>query len=113
MADWMYEQLTESEYVLDPRTASSCRNPTRGPCTAWPSDLLEAAGRGMWAEPSADTIAGLRQVLFETEGDLEGDPTPANVRVCTAHAVPTRTKRTLAAVRLPSDRYRQHGPDLR
>ena len=35
-------------------------------------DLLEAADRGMWAEPEADTINGLRQVLLETEGDLEG-----------------------------------------
>jgi cobaltochelatase CobN len=34
--------------------------------------LLEAAGRGMWAEPEASTLDGLRRVLLETEGDLEG-----------------------------------------
>ena len=34
--------------------------------------LLEAAGRGMWAEPGPETLDGLRQVLLETEGDLEG-----------------------------------------
>jgi cobaltochelatase CobN len=34
--------------------------------------LLEAVGRGMWADPQSDTLAGLRQVLLETEGDLEG-----------------------------------------
>jgi cobaltochelatase CobN len=26
----------------------------------------------MWAQPEADTINGLRGVLLETEGDLEG-----------------------------------------
>jgi cobaltochelatase CobN len=34
--------------------------------------LLEAASRGMWAEPEPDTLDGLRQALLETEGDLEG-----------------------------------------
>jgi cobaltochelatase CobN len=34
--------------------------------------LLEAADRGMWAQPDSDTLNGLRQVLLETEGDLEG-----------------------------------------
>jgi len=26
----------------------------------------------MWAEPQPETLAGLRQALLETEGDLEG-----------------------------------------
>ena len=34
--------------------------------------LLEAAGRGMWAQPEQATLDGLRQVLLETEGELEG-----------------------------------------
>jgi cobaltochelatase CobN len=34
--------------------------------------LLEAAGRGMWESPDPATLAGLRQVLLEAEGDLEG-----------------------------------------
>jgi cobaltochelatase CobN len=34
--------------------------------------LLEAAGRGMWAAPEQATLDGLRQVMLETEGDLEG-----------------------------------------
>ena len=36
MADWMYEQLTEST-CWTRRTASSWPSPTRGRCTAWPS----------------------------------------------------------------------------
>ena len=34
--------------------------------------LLEAADRGMWAEPDKATLDGLRQALLETEGELEG-----------------------------------------
>jgi cobaltochelatase CobN len=34
--------------------------------------LLEAVGRGMWAEPDARTVDGLREVLLEAEGHLEG-----------------------------------------
>jgi cobaltochelatase CobN len=34
--------------------------------------LLEAAGRGMWAQPDAATLDGLKRVLLETEGALEG-----------------------------------------
>jgi cobaltochelatase CobN len=34
--------------------------------------LLEAAGRGMWAQPDPATLDGLRSVLLETEGELEG-----------------------------------------
>ena len=33
--------------------------------------LLEAVGRGMWETPEPATLAALRQVLLETEGDLE------------------------------------------
>jgi cobaltochelatase CobN len=34
--------------------------------------LLEAVSRGMWAEPQPATLDALRQVLLESEGDLEG-----------------------------------------
>nr|WP_237752462.1 cobaltochelatase subunit CobN [Mycolicibacterium aromaticivorans] len=33
--------------------------------------LLEAVGRAMWENPDPATLDGLRQVLLETEGDLE------------------------------------------
>jgi cobaltochelatase CobN len=35
--------------------------------------LLEAADRGLWEEPSAETLAGLQRTYLELEGDLEGD----------------------------------------
>ena len=70
MADWMYEQLTES-YVLDPENRKFMSESNPWALHGMAERLLEAAERGMWAEPAPDTIAGLRQVLLETEGDLE------------------------------------------
>ena len=34
--------------------------------------LLEAADRGLWAAPEADTLDRLRAVYLELEGELEG-----------------------------------------
>ncbi len=71
MADWMYEQLTE-QYVFD-----DVNRKFMARCNPWAlhgmsERLLEAISRGMWADPSDETVAGLRRVLLETEGDLEG-----------------------------------------
>jgi cobaltochelatase CobN len=71
MADWMYEQLT-AQYVLDPENRKFMDESNPWALHGMAERLLEAVGRGMWAEPDADTLAALRQVLLETEGDLEG-----------------------------------------
>ncbi len=71
MADWMYERLTES-YVLDPENRKFMSESNPWALHGMAERLLEAVERGMWAEPDKDTLAGLRQVLLETEGDLEG-----------------------------------------
>ena len=71
MADWMYERLTEA-YVLDDENRKFMAESNPWALHGMAERLLEAADRGMWAEPGADTLAGLRQVLLETEGDLEG-----------------------------------------
>jgi cobaltochelatase CobN len=34
--------------------------------------LLEAADRGLWAQPDDGTLDRLRQVYLESEADLEG-----------------------------------------
>ena len=69
--DWMYEQLAAS-YVFDPdvRAFMSRSNPwaLRGIAER----LLEAADRGLWAEPDAETLDGLRATYLELEADLEG-----------------------------------------
>jgi cobaltochelatase CobN len=71
MADWMYEQLTQ-QYVLDAENRKFMSESNPWALHGMSERLLEAVGRGMWAEPDAATIDGLRQVLLETEGDLEG-----------------------------------------
>ncbi|WP_431232194.1 cobaltochelatase subunit CobN [Mycolicibacterium psychrotolerans] len=70
MADWMYEQLTES-YVLDPENRKFMNESNPWALHGMSERLLEAVGRGMWENPDPATLDGLRQVLLETEGDLE------------------------------------------
>ncbi|MCB0941387.1 MAG: cobaltochelatase subunit CobN [Mycobacterium sp.] len=70
LADWMYEQLTE-QYVLDPENRKFLDESNPWALHGMAERLLEAVGRGMWAEPDPATLAGLRRVLLETEGDLE------------------------------------------
>ncbi|MGV0633530.1 cobaltochelatase subunit CobN [Mycolicibacillus trivialis] len=71
MADWMYEQLTES-YVFDDENRKFLAESNPWALHGMTERLLEAAGRGMWAAPAEDTLDRLRQVMLETEGDLEG-----------------------------------------
>ncbi len=71
MADWMYERLT-AEYVLDDGNRKFMAESNPWALHGMAERLLEAAGRGMWAQPEQSTLDGLRQVLLETEGVLEG-----------------------------------------
>ena len=70
MADWMYEQLTES-YVLDPENRKFMNESNPWALHGMSERLLEAVGRGMWENPDPETLNKVRQVLLETEGDLE------------------------------------------
>jgi cobaltochelatase CobN len=71
MADWMYERLS-AEYVLDAENRKFMEESNPWALHGMAERLLEAAGRGMWAQPDQATLDGLRQVLLETEGELEG-----------------------------------------
>ena len=71
MADWMYERLSEA-YVLDDENRKFMAESNPWALHGMAERLLEAADRGMWEQPGADTLDGLRRVLLETEGDLEG-----------------------------------------
>ena len=71
MADWMYERLSH-EYVLDDENRKFMAESNPWALHGMAERLLEAAERGMWAAPEPATIDGLRQVLLETEGELEG-----------------------------------------
>jgi cobaltochelatase CobN len=70
MADWMYEQLTE-QYVFDDDNRKFMTESNPWALHGMAERLLEAAGRGMWANPAADTVDGLRRVLLEAEGRIE------------------------------------------
>ena len=71
VTDWMYEQLVGQLRARPGAPASSWRRATRGRCAAITERLLEAADRGLWAEPQAATLDQLRDVYLEVEGQLE------------------------------------------
>ena len=71
MADWMYEKITEA-YVLDPENRKFLGESNPWALHGMSERLLEAVGRGLWESPDPATLAGLRQVLLEAEGELEG-----------------------------------------
>ncbi|MGR8011292.1 cobaltochelatase subunit CobN [Streptomyces hypolithicus] len=70
--DWMYEKLS-SEYVFDPENQAFMRKSNPWALRGITERLLEAAERGLWAEPEAETLERLRATYLELEGDLEGD----------------------------------------
>ncbi|MBO0878575.1 MAG: cobaltochelatase subunit CobN, partial [Pseudonocardia sp.] len=70
VADWMYEKLAQA-YVFDPETAKFMRESNPWARHGITERLLEAADRGLWQHPEADTLAALRQAYLDTEAGLE------------------------------------------
>ena len=70
--DWMYESLAAS-YVFDPETRAFMQQSNPWALRGVAERLLEAADRGLWAEPQQDTLEQLRATYLELEGDLEGE----------------------------------------
>ncbi|NUT49627.1 MAG: cobaltochelatase subunit CobN, partial [Saccharothrix sp.] len=70
VADWMYEQLA-ANYVLDPVNREFLSRSNPWALHGISERLLEAAERGMWEHPEAETLEALRKAYLETEGDLE------------------------------------------
>ncbi|MEU6516406.1 cobaltochelatase subunit CobN [Streptomyces sp. NPDC046978] len=70
--DWMYEKLS-AEYVFDAENQDFMKKSNPWALRGITERLLEAAERGLWAEPDADTLERLRATYLELEGDLEGD----------------------------------------
>ncbi|HLZ38611.1 MAG TPA: cobaltochelatase subunit CobN, partial [Mycobacteriales bacterium] len=68
--DWMYERLAAA-YVFDARVRAFLRRSNPWALRGIAERLLEAADRGLWAEPDPATLAGLRATHLELEGDLE------------------------------------------
>jgi cobaltochelatase CobN len=70
VADWMYEQVAQV-YALAAEQREFLARSNPWALAALAERLLEAAQRGLWAEPSADTLAALRATLLEGEALLE------------------------------------------
>ena len=70
--DWMYAQLAQS-YVFDAEVSAFMRQSNPWALRGIAERLLEAADRGLWAEPPPDTLDQLRAAYLELEGQLEGD----------------------------------------
>ncbi|MET9735229.1 cobaltochelatase subunit CobN [Streptomyces sp. NPDC006458] len=70
--DWMYEKLS-AEYVFDPENQEFMRQSNPWALRGITERLLEAADRGLWAEPDQETLDRLRATYLELEGDLEGE----------------------------------------
>jgi len=68
--DWMYAKLAEA-YVFDEQVNQFMRQSNPWALRGIAERLLEAADRGLWAKPDADTLEALRAVYLELEGDLE------------------------------------------
>ena len=69
--DWMYEKLASS-YVFDETNRAFMTKSNPWALRGVAERLLEAADRGLWAEPAGETIEGLKRTYLELEGDLEG-----------------------------------------
>ncbi len=69
--DWMYEQLAAS-YVVDAETREFLERSNPWALRGMTERLLEAAERGLWAEPDPATLDALRRTYLDTEADLEG-----------------------------------------
>ena len=68
--DWMYDRLTHA-YVLDESMREFFAKSNPWALHGIAERLLEAADRKLWDTPDQETLAALRQVYLETEGDLE------------------------------------------
>jgi cobaltochelatase CobN len=68
--DWMYEQVA-ARYLLDDDVVAFMSRSNPWAARAIAERLLEAADRGMWAEPAEATLDGIRERFLSIEGELE------------------------------------------
>ncbi len=69
--DWMYHQLADS-YIFDSEVQQFLRQSNPWALRGMTERLLEAADRGLWAQPDPADLDALRAVYLALEGDLEG-----------------------------------------
>ncbi len=78
MDDWMYEDVAQA-YGFDPVMQQFLQEANPWAQNAIAERLLEAASRGMWAEPRPETLEQLRELYLDSETLLEArGETPRN-----------------------------------
>jgi cobaltochelatase CobN len=70
VTDWMYDTLART-YALDPENQEFLRRANPWALHGIIERLTEAADRGLWSEPEAETMTALQQLYLDVEGDLE------------------------------------------
>lgn len=70
MDDWMYEQVANT-YAMDPQMQRFLEEANPWAQNAIAERLLEAASRGMWAEPQQQTLDALQTIYLQSETLLE------------------------------------------
>jgi cobaltochelatase CobN len=68
--DWMYKDVTK-KYVLDKAVRDFMQESNPWALRAISERLLEAAERGLWAEPDPEDLDALKAAYLENEGMLE------------------------------------------
>ncbi len=69
--DWMYDQLAQS-YVFDQQVREFLERSNPWALRGITERLIEAADRGLWAQPDPQTLDRLRAAYLSAEADLEG-----------------------------------------
>ncbi|MCI0346437.1 MAG: cobaltochelatase subunit CobN, partial [Chloroflexi bacterium] len=72
--DWMYEQVSQ-RYVLDPDVAAFMSRSNPWAARAIVERLIEAADRGLWADPDGQTLDAVTHRYLQLEGELEAATT--------------------------------------
>jgi len=70
-SDWMYEQVA-AKYLLDADVAAFMDQANPWAARGIAEKLLEAAERGMWSEPSDETLGEIKARYLALEDQLEG-----------------------------------------
>jgi cobaltochelatase CobN len=69
--DWMYEQTAQT-YALNPALQEFFQQSNPWALQSISERLLEAAQRGMWANPDPNTLADLKKIYLAVDEELEG-----------------------------------------
>jgi cobaltochelatase CobN len=68
--DWMFEDLSKA-YLLDRKVQDFLQEKNPWALRSMTERLLEAIDRGLWEQPSPETVEGLKQVYLQNESVLE------------------------------------------